>query len=335
LGYCETHSFAFGGSPLRFQGWQQTKCCATSGRQNQAEFTLYSLFSLILRPCALAVGKAFAILWFVPTPEITIRDIQSVDEMRAVEDLQQEVWGISEREIVSFMMFIPTLAVGGVLLGAFDDAELVGFSYGFTGHESGRVILHSDMLAVRAAYRNQRLGQRLKWAQRERALKAGIDCITWTFDPLQSRNAQLNFAKLGVIATDYKLDFYGPSSSKLHRGGTDRLWLKWHLDSLRVHERLAQTVNFGLPDAPRALQVGPDGEPKIVDFAWESAPEQVWLGVPLLIAEWQKDNLPRVARWRAATRTAFTQAFAHGFQVTEFYRHADATEHGAYLLQKV
>ena len=254
--------------------------------------------------------------------------------MRAVEDLQQEIWGVSEREIVSFMMLIPTLAVGGALLGAWDGDALIGFSYGFIGQENGRVTLHSDMLGVKPGYRDEQLGYRLKLAQRERALAAGIDRVTWTFDPLQSRNAHLNFAKLGVVATAYKPDFYGPSSSKLHRGGTDRLWLNWNLDSPRVLARLAQTAQATPPDAPRVLQAAPDGEPQAVDFVWATAPTQVLLEIPLLIAEWQKDNLPRVARWRAATRQAFAQAFAQAFQVTEFYRRIDETPRGAYLLRK-
>jgi len=39
--------------------------------------------------------------------------------------------------------------------------------------------------------------------------------MTWTFDPLQSRNANLNFTKLGVIADRYETDFYGPKTPGL------------------------------------------------------------------------------------------------------------------------
>ena len=272
---------------------------------------------------------------------ITIRAIESVAEMRAVEDLQQKVWGISEREIVSFMMFIPTLAVGGVLLGAWDGADLVGFSYGFIGHENGRVILHSDMLGVRPAYRDQQLGYRLKLAQREHALAQGIDCVTWTFDPLQSRNAHLNFAKLGVTGTAYKLDFYGPSSSPLHQGGTDRLWLHWNLNSERVLARVqssrfkVQSSRFKVPDAPRLVRVAADDGPELLTDAFNDAPEQILLEIPLVVADWQKDNLVMVARWREATRQAFTQAFAHGYWVADFHRASfDGAGRGVYLLRR-
>ena len=97
------------------------------------------------------------------------------------------------------------------------------------------------MLAVTPSHRNLNLGYRLKLAQRDRALAQGIDRMTWTFDPLQSLNAHFNFAKLGVSAGTYKVNFYGEATSGflLQIGmGTDRLWVTWQLDSERVLERL-------------------------------------------------------------------------------------------------
>src|SRR5205823_12502738 len=83
------------------------------------------------------------------------------------------------------------------------------------------------------------LGYKLKLVQRERALGMRIPTMTWTFDPLQRRNAHLNFGKLGVVSDTYKIDFYGPeTSSVLHRNSTDRLWVKSLLASRRVQERL-------------------------------------------------------------------------------------------------
>jgi predicted GNAT superfamily acetyltransferase len=101
-------------------------------------------------------------------PTIVIRDIKRIPEMRAVEELQKEVWGCSDRDIVPLMHFIPAIEVGGILVGAFDEENLVGFAYGFVGREDGQSIIHSDMLAVRPAYRGCNLGYKLKLAQRER-----------------------------------------------------------------------------------------------------------------------------------------------------------------------
>lgn len=157
-----------------------------------------------------------------------IREIKGIAELRAVEDMQIEVWGISERELVSALTLIPVVAVGGILLGAFDGTTLVGFVYGFPGFEGDERIIHSDMLAVRETYRDRGTGRALKLAQRDRALQMGIEKITWTFDPMRAKNAKLNFG-LGVTADRYLRDFYFDTTSPLHAGGTDRLWVTWHL----------------------------------------------------------------------------------------------------------
>ena len=167
-------------------------------------------------------------------PSIIIRDIEQISEMREIEALQKEVWGSDDRDIVPLTIFAATREVGAILIGAFDGASLIGFAYSFVGREDGRMVHHSHMLAVRPIYRNFNLGYRLKLAQRDRALAQGITQMTWTFDPLQSLNAHFNFAKLGVVADAYKINFYGEATSSfLHQIGTDRLWVTWSLDSQR------------------------------------------------------------------------------------------------------
>jgi len=175
-----------------------------------------------------------------------IREIRGAVELRAVETLQQEVWQCNDLEVVPAVHMMAAREVGAILLGAFDGADLVGFAYAFPGFEGEHRILHSDMLAVRETCRDLGLGRALKLAQREAALARGIDRITWTFDPLQTRNAFLNFQKLGVTADRYLRDFYGETSSPLHAGGTDRLWVTWHLRERPqfepAHERVPVTT---------------------------------------------------------------------------------------------
>src|SRR5438128_9695076 len=172
-------------------------------------------------------------------PAIVIRDLHSLDDLRKVETLEQEVWGLSDRDVLPLTMTVAAKEAGSIWLGAFDGAQLVGFAFGFLGMEHGQLMVHSHMLAVRDEYRDLDLGYKLKLAQRERALSMRIPSMTWTFDPLQSRNAHLNFGKLGVVSDSYKIDFYGPeTSSVLHRNSTDRLWVKWPMASRRVQDRL-------------------------------------------------------------------------------------------------
>jgi predicted GNAT superfamily acetyltransferase len=216
---------------------------------------------------------------------LEIRDLRTVADLTAVEELQREVWGFSDLDVVSGSILRVMLEIGGVLLGAFDGETLVAFNSGFAGYRRGHLEVHSDMLAVREAYRDRGLGYRLKMAQRDRVLAMGIDRITWTFDPLRSRNGYFNFRKLGVVSDEYRVNFYGESTSSfLHGTGTDRLWVTWFLNRsiarVRDEARPGQTVKI-----PREI----DG----------LSTEEQW-------------------KWRESTRARFEELLNDGFVVTDY-----------------
>lgn len=236
-------------------------------------------------------------------PEISnirIRAIDEVAEMRAVEELQKEVWGIPDLDVVPLTQLVAAKEAGGVLIGAFDGATLVGFVYGFPSYERGKLAHHSHMLAVKPAYRNYDLGRRLKFAQRDQVITQGIELISWTFDPLQSLNAHFNFNKLGVIADRYLPDFYGEDpASFLHQTGTDRLWVSWFVS----RERAAAVAG----ENEIAIEI-PGDINALVQHSPEAALE-----------------------WRAKTRRAFTEALDAGYIVTSFVRDQNG---GKYRLHK-
>jgi predicted GNAT superfamily acetyltransferase len=239
------------------------------------------------------------------TPTITIRDIESVAQMKALEKLQQDVWGWDDLDTTPLMDFIILKELGGTLIGAFDDEHLIGFAFGFVGWHEERVVFNSHILAVHPSYREHGIGLRLKLAQRASAIERGFTHITWTFDPLQSTNGHLNFRKLGVVASKYKVNFYGEqSSSPLHRYiGTDRLWVDWFLDSKRVKNRVnaAQEMNDGVI----ANVDGLDG---------------LIIEVPDKIASVQRSDPEAARTWRDSTRAAFINALRAGYVVDDFFR---------------
>ncbi len=196
---------------------------------------------------------------------IIIRDIQTLAEMHEVEELQREIWGVSDLEVYPALALRPQKEVGAILMGAFSEGRMIGFVFGFPGILNGETIIHSDMLGVTKEYRSQSLGYWLKCAQRLAALERGIKRITWTFDPLQSRNAHLNFGKLGVIADRYLVNYYGETTSFLHRSGTDRLWVTWVLKSDRVVSKIDRQEKQEKPqlDLPALIRVGENGEPMV------------------------------------------------------------------------
>ena len=90
----------------------------------------------------------------------------------------------------------------------------------------GELVHWSDMLAVRDTVRDQGLSTRLKHYQREVLLGRGVHRMRWTFDPLQSPNANVNLEKLGIITDEHEVfsggEFYLPNlpyATNNHLGG--------------------------------------------------------------------------------------------------------------------
>ena len=188
-----------------------------------------------------------------------IRDLTTIDEFRQVVALEQAIWGYTDQgDLVTVPVFIFTVHRGATLIGAFDcTGRMVGFAYAVIGIKAGRPMQWSHMAGVLPEFRGG-LGYRLKLVQRERALAQGLDLIEWTFDPLQAMNAHFNFAKLGGIAEEYAANFYGESTSALHRGTpTDRLVLSWKITEPHVMRRLEQPRSrSAIARAARARSVG-------------------------------------------------------------------------------
>jgi len=277
---------------------------------------------------------------------IVIRDLAGFDDLKQVEAVEREVWELSDLDTTPLTLAVATQQAGNLWLGAFEGGKLVGFVFGFFGTEDGRLNLHSHMLAVRAPYRDSDLGRKLKLAQRERVLamrinNSRINEVTWTFDPLQSKNAHLNFAKLGVISQSYKIDFYGPeTSSTLHRNSTDRLWVKWPLNSRRVQTRMQGKDPRGeMLDALRTLQpliqFNADGKPSRTDLAAALLRQRIAIEIPSDIGSVEQKDPALARQWRLETRWAFTEALQSGFFVAEFCRTVRGQQGpGVYLLEK-
>ena len=238
---------------------------------------------------------------------IVIRDIESLDEMHEVEQLQREIWGVEDLEIYPALALKPQKEIGATLIGAFAEGRMVGFVFGFPGILNGETIIHSDMLGIIPAFRSNNLGYLLKHAQRKAALELGVKRITWTFDPLQSPNAHFNFSKLGVIADRYYVDYYGVTSSFLHRYGTDRLWVTWLLEN----DRGQPPQPFDIEGLPHLVRVGENLEPVLNQEPITS--REVVIEIPRELTKHHK-------LWRMATRDAFTRALEKGFIVRGFYK---------------
>jgi chorismate synthase len=270
------------------------------------------------------------------THPTVIRELATSADYQACLELQQHTWGAEFSELVPSAIIKLAQRLGGIAAGAFQqDGSMLGFVFGMTGLLEGAVVHWSDMLAVRPEARNQGIGAALKRYQRDRLLARGIRRMHWSFDPLEARNAHVNFARLGITASEYVRDLYGQSGSPLHAGiGTDRLIATWQLDGERVVARLdrgekrAQRWSDAEPVLQVRLRAGtPVSESPRLDLAGAA----LGIAVPADIQTLKRTDPALALRWRRHTRAAFEHYLARDFQVTDFVRGSDV---GSYVLER-
>jgi predicted GNAT superfamily acetyltransferase len=266
------------------------------------------------------------------TDSYDIRELRSAQEFQACHDLQRATWGEGFAELVPVTVLRIAQRLGGVVAGAFDaDDKLAGFVFGITGLENRTPAHWSDMLAVRPDLRTRGVGDALKRYQRTVLLERGVQRAYWTFDPLESKNAYINFVHLGIVAREYCRDLYGDSVSPLHRGiGTDRLIAIWELNNPRVQAALAgERAAEQDDDAPWVIQpIESDGLP-IAHPPVELETDRVRIPIPPDIQMLKATRLDLALTWRAHTRAAFEHYLARGYTVTGFRRYGPV---GAYTL---
>ena len=194
-----------------------------------------------------------------------IRQVRSIEEYDACVRLQREVFGLPDLEISPRRHLIVSEQAGGWTLGAFADGKLVGFVHHLAAVHENEIFGYSHMMAVTAEFQNQGVGTRLKWAQRERALREGRTFIKWTFEPVRARNAHFNLNRLGVVVKAYAVNFYGTdyATNPTERASgplgldSDRLFASWELRSPRV-EALADGREYSVGQPEVTIEIPTD-----------------------------------------------------------------------------
>ena len=259
--------------------------------------------------------------------DFSIRPFVSIDEFRECVRFQEETWGKGFSERVAVAILKVSQRLGGIAAGAYDaEGALAGFVFGMTGVQEGQIVHWSDMLAVRPDLQDTGLGTRLKAYQREELLSRGVTRMHWTFDPLEAKNAHLNFNKLGAVAREYVQDMYGRTDSPLHRGiGTDRFVPTWAMDSGRVTERCVEGRRGPDRDAEqgakRTFAVHREGGldlPGQPDLAIDA--DGLLVPIPGSIQSIRDASLEAAQRWRTATRSVLSTYLERGFEAREYYR---------------
>ena len=272
---------------------------------------------------------------------LIIREPKSVEEFEKIEEIQKSAWGMKDIDVVPHRIIIAIHKAGGNVYLAFLNDEPVGFVLGFIGLKNGKLFLHSHQLGVKREYWGKGIGYQLKLKQREFALSNGINLVRWTFDPLLSRNAHLNFYKLGVINNTYLINVYGEMRDALNYGmPSDRFYVEWWVDSKRVVDR----INGIKP--PKAEKLLSDGVKLINDVTFEEnnvpimgeiklnlRDKLLLLEIPYDFESVKKISLKKALDWRLKSRKIFQTYFNRGYVAVDFLsEEIDGLKRSFYIL---
>ena len=286
-----------------------------------------------------------------------IRPVKTIEECWLAEELQRQVWHLDDLDVTPAHVLLTFARNGGVVLGAFamvDGREqMIGCVFGFIGTRAGQYgpeapaqvrLKHcSHQLGVLPDWQSRGVGHALKAAQREAVRAQALRLITWTYDPLESKNANVNISKLGAVCNTYIVNLYGELRDDLNRGlPTDRFQVDWWIASKRVETRLsgrrppltrdlyqqAGTVLMneasidahGLPAPPDSIRPV-EGDRALVEF-------------PALFQDVKRLDLGLARAWREHTRQIFTAAFESGYSITDMVYERGVAPRAFYVLTR-
>jgi predicted GNAT superfamily acetyltransferase len=254
--------------------------------------------------------------------DVRIREITALSRLDEVVRLYDGIWRRDKNPPITTELLRAFSKAGNYVGGAYEGDVLVGACVGFfaaPAHES----LHSHIAGVSAAVRGRRVGFALKLHQRAWALLRGVGAIGWTFDPLVSRNAYFNLAKLAAEPAEYLTNFYGGMNDSINAGEeSDRLLVNW---PLRAPSVVAACAGEGRPVSADALRRG--GASVLLGISELGAPLPGTASGPVTLVALPRDvealraTDPGLAKeWRMALREALTGQLADGARITGFDR---------------
>lgn len=250
---------------------------------------------------------------------VAVRELTDLADLEAAVRLYATIWGRADNPPVTVELLRAFAKAGNYVAGAFDGTRLVGSCVGFF-HAPAEDALHSHIAGVTREVAGRHVGFALKLHQRAWALLRGVSEIAWTFDPLVSRNAYFNLAKLAADPVEYLPNFYGPMLDRLNGADdSDRLLVRWRLrDPAVVAACDGGRGPVPLPVAGATIALGASAAGRPEPGPLEGAVALV--AVPPDIAALRATDPGLAHAWRVAVREALTVLVADGGRVSGFDR---------------
>ncbi|MEV7662592.1 hypothetical protein [Paenarthrobacter sp. NPDC089316] len=242
---------------------------------------------------------------------VHIVDEHHRDKLQQVEELLVSVWGMSPHGAPIPFDLLRSISHAGCNVSAAytPDGILCGTAVAIVSPEGS---VYSLIAGVLPGIADRGVGFALKQHQRAWSLARGMETMTWTFDPLVSRNARFNLTKLGAVASEYEQNFYGEMQDQINANDeSDRLVVVWPLSSprsIRCSEGLPDEVDLPQGAQDQVLEYGPDSQPALVQ-----SDGNLWCRAPQDIVSLRASNPHEAALWRTHLRAVLEAALASGY----------------------
>jgi predicted GNAT superfamily acetyltransferase len=262
---------------------------------------------------------------------VRIVDLHDLSELTRAIEVFDLVWAGAGASYMPIGVLRALEHADNHLSGAFEGDRMVGALVGFMGFHREEPALHSHMLAVLPEMQGRSVGFALKLHQRAWAIRRGVEVVTWTFDPLVSRNAYLNVTGLGVDAAEYHVNFYGAMTDSINAGDeSDRLLAVWRVSGARAEtalsgQRVDEASVLGREGVVTALAMGSNQEPVRQEHGTEAT---LLCRIPADVESMRRLAPDRARAWRLAVRDVLGKALAGGYVVEAFLRS------GCYVLSR-
>ncbi|MHA1405764.1 MAG: GNAT family N-acetyltransferase [Candidatus Heimdallarchaeaceae archaeon] len=256
---------------------------------------------------------------------IQYKEVENFEEYDALEDIQRDAWKMPDRELVPKRLIYATKKSGGVVIGAYERTNLIGYCWGWVGKkEPFGTFIYSHHNAVRKKFQNKGIGYQLKLKQREWAINKGYSLINWTFDPLQSKNCYLNLHKLGARCNIYYENYWGEMHDALNKGlETDRFYCNWYLKDQQTLTHLEgkfQNYLNELNDKAKQIVITErdKGILTAVSINLNLNSDLLFVHIPENFSFLQHKSKSLLIHWRKTTRKVFLHYFKEGYTASDF-----------------
>lgn len=244
---------------------------------------------------------------------ITLRELTTIKDLKLLGDIERNIWNTQRLPIHQTLTAVKN---GGIIIGAFEEDKIIGFSYAFAGFKDGQTYLCSHMLGMEENYRSKGIGEYLKKKQQKIAIQKGYTEIRWTYDPLETRNAYLNLTKLNGFCSIYMENAYGEMNDGLNKDlPSDRFEVQWHISSPHVTKVATENYSHAVPLNKVSID---NCIPACLIVHKEKLTAEVYsFAVPKDFQRVKTENHELALDWRMTTRDLFQDLFSAGYAAVQ------------------